>query len=136
MTKPQDVTEVGLCRALAGVDSVSSRFASSVIAHARERHGDAAIDALVDAFATGGLERVSCADELSPIARSIVYALYTGMLPDVEGAEVRTGVRHPPIPAPEDHFESVLWRTIQAHPPGLSGGYFGHWHYPPEDHHG
>lgn len=33
----------------------------------------------------------------------------------------------------EGYFESLLWKVIRAHPPGLSGGYFGHWHYPPEN---
>lgn len=33
---------------------------------------------------------------------------------------------------PEHHFQALLWGIIGAHPPALSGGYFGHWHYPPE----
>jgi hypothetical protein len=33
---------------------------------------------------------------------------------------------------PEHHFQAALWTAIGAHPPALSGGYFGHWHYPPE----
>jgi len=31
------------------------------------------------------------------------------------------------------YFEGLLWRSIRAHPPGLTGGYFGHWHYIPEN---
>jgi hypothetical protein len=33
----------------------------------------------------------------------------------------------------EAYFESLLWKTIEAHPPALSGGYFGYWRYAPEN---
>jgi hypothetical protein len=33
---------------------------------------------------------------------------------------------------PDEYFKSQLWRVIRAHPPALSGGYFGHWSYLPE----
>lgn len=29
-------------------------------------------------------------------------------------------------------FSGSFWRLAKAHPPGLSGGYFGHWSYPGE----
>ena len=34
---------------------------------------------------------------------------------------------------PEQNFQALIWPTIHAHPLGLSGGYFGYWHYPPEN---
>lgn len=34
---------------------------------------------------------------------------------------------------PEQYYQGLLWPTIRAHPLGLSGGYFGYWHYPPEN---
>ena len=34
---------------------------------------------------------------------------------------------------PEHYFAGLFWRVIEAHPPGLSGGYFGHWTYPPDN---
>jgi hypothetical protein len=34
--------------------------------------------------------------------------------------------------SPEAYFGGLLWRAVGAHPPGLSGGYFGHWRYPPD----
>jgi hypothetical protein len=34
---------------------------------------------------------------------------------------------------PEAYYEALLWKTIDAHPPGLSGGYFGYWRYTPEN---
>jgi hypothetical protein len=36
-------------------------------------------------------------------------------------------------PTPEQHFGGLLWRVARAHPPGLSGGYYGHWTYPPDN---
>jgi hypothetical protein len=33
----------------------------------------------------------------------------------------------------EAYYEALLWKTVQAHPPALSGGYFGYWRYPPEN---
>lgn len=29
-------------------------------------------------------------------------------------------------------FRGQFWDLVKAHPPGLSGGYFGHWMYPAE----
>jgi hypothetical protein len=29
-------------------------------------------------------------------------------------------------------FSGSFWRLAKAHPPGLPGGYFGHWSYPGE----
>ncbi|WP_165226244.1 sugar dehydrogenase complex small subunit [Aquisphaera insulae] len=34
---------------------------------------------------------------------------------------------------PEHYFSGLFWDVISAHPPGLSGGYFGHWTYPPDN---
>ncbi len=33
---------------------------------------------------------------------------------------------------PEPYFQGRLWDYLKAHPLGISGGYFGHWSYPPE----
>lgn len=33
----------------------------------------------------------------------------------------------------ETYFGALLWPVIGAHPPGLSGGYFGHWRYLPDE---
>lgn len=31
------------------------------------------------------------------------------------------------------HYEALIWKVAHAHPPGLSGGYYGYWHYKPEN---
>jgi len=33
----------------------------------------------------------------------------------------------------EEYFSGLAWTIMGAHPPGLSGGYFGHWRYRPEN---
>lgn len=40
--------------------------------------------------------------------------------------ERRTGTQ-------EEYYEGLIWKAIRAHPLGLSGGYFGHWKYEPEN---
>jgi hypothetical protein len=31
------------------------------------------------------------------------------------------------------HHEALIWKIAQAHPAGLSGGYYGYWAYKPEN---
>jgi hypothetical protein len=33
----------------------------------------------------------------------------------------------------EAYFSGLAWQIMGAHVPGLSGGYFGHWRYPPDN---
>lgn len=117
------------CRDLTGVDTLPPRFVDSIVARA------------VDAFGAEVMKRVLEAEDLSADptatgpARALVYGLYTGMLPDAEGEKVKPGKAPRRCRSEEelDYFEAAVWRVIQAHPPALTGGYFGHWHYPPED---
>lgn len=118
------------CSALAGVEGISARLASSALAHGRERFGTA-VDDLLATFEQGGLAAVQLSDHVGK-ARALAYFLYTGLLPDVDGSEVGGDYDRPTM-SEEDYFESLMWRVVQAHPRGLSGGYFGQWHYPPED---
>jgi hypothetical protein len=85
------------------------------------------LTALVEAYAEGGLDGVAEHPRVG-VARALCYFLYTGVPVDEEGKPTATSIE-----TEEDYFEALLPRVIQAHPRGLSGGYFGHWHYPPED---
>lgn len=117
------------CCELAGVAGISDRFATSAIERGREGFGGA-MDDLLETFEQGGLKAVERSEHVE-VARAVTYFLYTGLLPEVtpdsNAAEVHA------VPSEDDYFESLAWRVVQAHPRGLSGGYFGHWHYPPED---
>lgn len=33
----------------------------------------------------------------------------------------------------ELYYEALIWKAVEAHPAGLSGGYFGYWRYAPEN---
>jgi hypothetical protein len=59
------------------------------------------------------------------VAHAVVFQWYTG-----------TTWRETGAPAPPDdplvHFGALFWRAARAHAPMVPGGYFGHWHYPPE----
>jgi hypothetical protein len=35
--------------------------------------------------------------------------------------------------AQEEYFSGLAWQIIAAHVPGVSGGYFGHWRYRPDN---
>jgi hypothetical protein len=124
------------CQAISGVDETSQRQAESVIREARNRFSDETVDCLLERFAKGGISEVTVDECLAGVARAITFFLYVGVLPDAEGQELSAeSSTKLIIREPSDYFESLIWRVIQAHPPALSGGYFGHWFYPPEDLH-
>lgn len=125
--------EMRFCRELTGVDEISERFTRSITERACERFGGDRVNDLLTLFEAQGIAAVLMDANLEGIARAMCYALYTGLLPDEAGLEVERGTApRPQIPLAEDYFEGLVWRVIQAHPPGLTGGYFGHWYYPPE----
>jgi len=71
------------------------------------------------------------ADQLK-CCRGIVFLWYTSELiafTDLtsELAKIREGG------AEEEYYASLVWKVIRAHPPGLTGGYYGHWKYEPEN---
>jgi hypothetical protein len=60
---------------------------------------------------------------LRELAKTIIVLWYTGDL---------VNRRTTAMPA-EHYFSGQIWSVARAHPPGLSGGYFGHWTYPPDN---
>jgi hypothetical protein len=68
-------------------------------------------------------------DELRQITVQIVILWYCGALV-CDANDARPALN---FEKPDHHFRALLWNVIGAHPPALSGGYFGHWHYPPEN---
>jgi hypothetical protein len=67
-------------------------------------------------------------DSLRPAVCQIVLLWYTSALRD--NSDPVIALRYGD---PYEYFSGLAWRIIGAHPPGLSGGYFGHWHYRPEN---
>lgn len=117
--------EVVVCRAMSGFSDLSPRFANAAIGRIRLEYGDDMVQALLHQFANAGADGIAADLTLQPPLRQLLLFLYTGF---TQAMGDDSGV-------PENHFESLMWRAALAHPPGLSGGYFGHWHYPPEDRH-
>lgn len=113
---------LALCRALTGFDDVSKRFAAAALDDLARRTDGRVVEALLAKFEAEGAGAVASSPALQLHVRSLLSFLYTGFGPD--------GM---PDDTPENHFESLMWRAALAHPPALSGGYFGHWAYPPDE---
>jgi Membrane bound FAD containing D-sorbitol dehydrogenase len=68
-------------------------------------------------------------DTLRPTIGQIILLWYTSAMQDAP----------PPSSSPmhygtqEEYFSGLVWSILGAHVPGLSGGYFGHWRYPPDN---
>jgi hypothetical protein len=75
------------------------------------------------------VERKMVADaKLRPTLCQIVLLWYTSALRDSEADPLvlRYGNE-------QAYFGGLVWRILGAHAPGLSGGYFGHWRYRPDN---
>jgi len=128
---------IELSEALTGVENLPADLAAE---YWERLHSSLATDLedLVTAFgllkAQGQLNEQSLASELfsnpklSNAAQQLIVLWYSSALmePDAKGVVLKFG-------KPAHHFRALLWDAIGAHPPALSGGYFGHWHYPPEN---
>lgn len=60
------------------------------------------------------------------ICQQIIAVWYNASLTDTNGNVTWQA-------PPEFYFDALLWKAIEAHPPALSGGYFGYWRYAPEN---
>lgn len=90
----------------------------------------------------GVRQRIINDDMLAPVARQIIFLWYTSAFlvrsvkPDT-AVNLETGRPDTSTTlqfgSPEQYFRGLMWSVIRAHPPALSGGYFGYWKYPPEN---
>jgi len=72
------------------------------------------------------LRRALNGSPLAQVAAVVLVLWYTGGL-------LVEGKLDYPEDDPEPYFGALLWEAIGAHPPGQSGGYFGHWRYTPDN---
>ena len=70
-------------------------------------------------------KRIIADASLGPLAKQITILWFTAQIFDDQG--------HGKFETAEQYFSALVWSAIGAHPLGLSGGYFGHWRYPPEN---
>jgi hypothetical protein len=68
-------------------------------------------------------ERIMKVDALRGVAKMIIVLWYTGDLLSIQ----------PSALSEAEYFQGIVWQVAHAHAPGLSGGYFGHWTYPPDN---
>jgi len=126
---------VALSAALTGDDDLSAGLAAAYLKRL-DRALPGAVDQLLETFEKGIAAnedadavvrtRVAANDDDWALAREIITLWFTARLPTADRVA-------PEAVAPEQYFQALLWPTVRAHPPGLSGGYFGHWHYEPEN---
>ncbi|MBL0726111.1 hypothetical protein [Piscinibacter sp. HJYY11] len=122
-----------LSRHLAGVDAQAD-LAAPYLQRLRAELFGARIDELLELFArlrstSTDLEmdirqQIVESSDFGALAQQIILLWYTSAFAD--GDNWKFG-------PPEQYFRSHIWSVIGAHPPALSGGYFGYWKYPPEN---
>lgn len=122
MADPHTEIALRLCRSLSGFDDISPRFACAALDDLEQRAGQEMTARLLTRFQDAGIEALVGDAAMQPHVRSLLIFLYTGFGRDGQ-----------PSDTPANHFESLMWRAALAHPPALSGGYFGHWSYPPDE---
>jgi Membrane bound FAD containing D-sorbitol dehydrogenase len=83
-----------------------------------------------DATLAGRVKREILADDgLRPTVGQIILLWYTSAMWD-SLTSVPIALRYG---TQEEYFSGLAWQIMGAHVPGLSGGYFGHWRYRPEN---
>ena len=125
-----------LSELLTGFDGLSSSLAETYLEFFRAQPGvGSTIDELIDVFSLlehedGNLEtlvrtRIVENVQFAELTQRIITIWYTASY----SKDAHTTVVVEAAP----YFQSLLWPTVSAHTPGLSGGYFGYWAYPPEN---
>lgn len=99
------------------------------------------LDPLLEAFVEGSAgeavpaqviaRKVTQNAQLWSVAGEVIGLWLLSRLVAFDMEQTRAGKPTEEVP-PEQYYQSRIWDTARAHPPGLSGGYFGYWHYAPE----
>jgi hypothetical protein len=137
--KPAAMLEefLALSRILTGVDSLDLALGSQYLDRLLSSPLEPSVRQILKRFGTlktgatlaGQVQKKILGDDaLRPSVCQIVLLWYTSALRDNEGPALalRYGTR-------EEYFSGLAWRIMGAHAPGLSGGYFGHWRYRPDN---
>ncbi|MFN0007223.1 MAG: hypothetical protein ACKVXR_04885 [Planctomycetota bacterium] len=122
-----------LSRHLAGVDALDEELAAELMDRVIQEPAGIGLPRLLAEFraiesvggdvSAGIANRIMGSTELAPLAQQITLLWYTSGFE--AGGQWRFGT-------PRQYFGALMWPIIGAHPPALSGGYFGYWKYPPE----
>jgi hypothetical protein len=123
-----------LSQILTGFEILNPKIAELYYRHLHEINGDA-LDKLLEVFDSTVKNHTGDPEALvgkfiwsdptyKTVCQSIILAWYNSVITDPN---------KPWIAPPEIYYEALLWKAIEAHPPALSGGYFGYWRYAPEN---
>ena len=133
---------MALSRILTGVDDLDVKLGGQYLKRLNSGAFQAKLQEVLDKF--HGLrkgdtlvkqvkEKIVAVEDLRAIACQIILLWYTSQIQD------NLDLKNPPASASfsygtqEEYFSGLAWQIIGAHPPGLSGGYFGHWRYRPDN---
>lgn len=128
---------IALSSALTGEHTLDQDLALAYLERVRgtEPHGQH-LERLIQVFeeiqeSGGGIDeqiekKIMKDASLGPLARQIIFLWYTSALPSDDGKVWEFG-------SAQQYFAALMWASVHAHAPGLSGGYFGHWKYAPDN---
>jgi hypothetical protein len=121
-----------LSKELCGMDDLSKKLSE---VYYGIFHNDPAVSgklkSLLATYQPGSLQELINNDtDMKDLALDIIKLWYLGV---IKSLEVSTA----PMPLMGGGFyfyqEALIWKAAQAHPAGLSGGYYGYWSYKPEN---
>ncbi len=140
--RTSDVADfLGLSRILTGVDNLDADLGRQYLDRLNSSPFNSSLSRILKRFQ--GLrdkpdvvaqvkKQIVADDSLRPTVCQIILLWYTSTVQDNLGMNpsaspvMRFGTQ-------EEYFSGLAWTIIAAHPPGLSGGYFGHWRYRPDN---
>ena len=139
MTGPAAMLEafLGLSRILTGVENLDAELAREYLDRLARSPVQPLLRQILERFnefqddvsvADRVQKELVADDALRPAICQVVLLWYTSALWDNETTPItlRYGSQ-------KEYFSGLVWELIGAHSPGLSGGYFGHWRYAPEN---
>jgi hypothetical protein len=128
---------VALSRIVTGVDSLDLALASQYLDRLLSSPLEPSVRQILKRFgilkagstlANQVQKKIVDDDALRPTVCQIVLLWYTSALRDNQSPAItlRYGTQ-------DEYFSGLAWGIMGAHAPGLSGGYFGHWRYRPDN---
>lgn len=131
---------IAMSCALTGARELDRRLAAKYLERISPEAAGGKLDELLKVFrdirAAGGdtteaiRRRIMDDPAHGPLAQQIIVLWYTSAL---HTRDEKGNHRFDFPDDPDQYFSGLVWAAIRAHPLGLSGGYFGHWTYPPEN---
>jgi hypothetical protein len=128
---------IALSRILTGVDALDLGLASQYLDRLLSSPLEPSVRVILKRFhglksgatlAAQVQKKIVGDDALRETVSQMILLWYTSALRDNQNPAIalRYGTQ-------EEYFSGLAWKIMGAHAPGLSGGYFGHWRYRPDN---